>query len=161
MASKSAIGLSEEEIDEIVSMPKFVTDDLEWRDSPTNSNYIAATDTLLDSTGASIPGVFYELQVRRGRYVEECRFEFGVFKLKAGKRYRVYQINVTPSGKRSHKSAEGWWYGPHEHFGHRAHRFDPPLAHGCDHEAWFREFLKRANIRFTGKYLPPTSEQLF
>jgi hypothetical protein len=94
MAQKAAPGLSEVEIAEIVAMEKFMTEDLDWRDSPTNSNYLAATDTLLDKTGASIPGVSYELQVRRGRYAEDCRFEFGVFKIKGGKRHRVYQINV-------------------------------------------------------------------
>lgn len=161
MAQKTAQGLSEAEIAEIVAMEKFMTEDLDWRDSPTNSNYLAATDTLLDNTGASIPGVSYELQVRRGRYTEDCRFELGVFRLKGGKRHRVYQINVCPENKRSHKGPEGWWYGPHQHFGNRAQRFEPPVHLGCDHAAWFKEFLKRANIRFSGKYLPPVSEQLF
>ena len=143
-------------------MEKFMASDLEWRDSPTNSNYVAATDTLVDGTGASIPGVFYELQVRRGRYVEDCRFEYGIFKIKGGRRHRLYQINIKPPSQRSHRGQDGaWWYGPHQHFGNRAERFDPQPAFGCDHEAWFREFLKRANISFGGKYQPPISEQLF
>jgi hypothetical protein len=154
-------GVTDQEIVEILAMDKFVVDDLDWQDSPTNSNYIAATDSLLDHDGASIPGLSYELQVRRGRYADDCRFAFCVFKIKGGRRQLIYRIDVMPEDKRSHKGPEGWWYGPHQHFGLRAEPFNPPLRLGCNHEAWFREFLKRANISFSGKYLPPTSESLF
>ncbi len=142
-------------------MEKFMANDLDWDDRPPDSNYLSDTDSLLDRSGASIPGVSYELQVRRGRYKADCNYVFAVFKMKGGRRHPVYRIDVVPQDKRKHKGPDGWWYGPHQHFGTRAEKFDPPVTLGCDHEAWFKEFLKRANIQFSGKYLPPTSTELF
>lgn len=159
--AKFAAELSEEEIAKLVAMEKFIAEDIDWKDIPNNSNYLAATDSLLDSTGASIPGLSYELQVRKGRYKNDCSYEFCIFLVKGGRRHPVYRIDAVPSAKRSHKGQDGWWRGAHEHYGNRAARFDPDVQHECDHEAWFKEFLDRANIQFSGKYLPPTSAELF
>lgn len=134
-------------------MDKHIADDIDWKDTPNDSNYIASTDSLLDSNGASIPGLSYELSVRRGRFEDDCRFTFTVFKIK-GRRQRAYQICVYPPEFRSHREGPGKWWN-------RAEQFSPPVNLTCrDHEKWFREFLRRAKITFGGKYLPPTSARL-
>lgn len=163
MASATPHGLTESEIRQILEMPKTMLGDLDWDESPTNSNFLSVSENLLDDTGATIPGLSAQLVVRRGRYSHDCRFDFGIFKVMGPRKLRVYQINVRPPSKRSHRNANGTWlHGPHQHFGERAETFEPPLTLGCeDHEKWFGEFLKRAKISFGGKYLPPIQETLF
>lgn len=159
-AMTAPAGLSEEEIAEILAIKKVMVGDLDWSEKPSNSNFLMATFTLFDEQGASIPGLTVDICVRRGRYQEDCRYEFGVFKLKGGKRLRAYQINVRARDKVSHNSEEGPWFGAHQHYGDKAIKFDPELAITCGHhEGWFTEFLKRANIGHGGKYVPPPLQQ--
>jgi hypothetical protein len=118
---------------------------------------------LVTAEGATIPTLSVELCVRVGRFEQDCLWDFGLFKFKTGKQLRLYQINVVPEDKASHNEPTGTWYGPHQHFGQlRMEKFGSDAPKPCvSHEAWFKEFLKRANIQFGGRYsIPPMQGEL-
>ena len=147
--------LSEEEIAAILARPKFWAGDLAWAERPNNSNLLLATTPLLDDTGATIPGLTAELRFRRGVVSDRCKYQFSIFSFR-GNRERVYQIEIVPPDQKCHRQDGVPWYGPHQHFGHRAAKMPEGVTVGCtDHEECFRVFLKLANIQFSGKYLPP------
>lgn len=110
----------------------------------------------MDESGASIPGLTGELQYRRRPDGWECDDRFTLFQLIRSRRQRAYQIEVKPEDKISHVENGVPWFGPHEHFGDKAVQFGavhlPPNA---DHQAWFWEFVGRANITFEGEYRHP------
>jgi hypothetical protein len=153
--------LTEEEVASALALSKTMIGDLDWNEKPSNSAFLEATSLLFDDTGATVPGLTVELRVRAGIYPEDCRFDFSLFQVKGSRRMRAYQINVRPVNKPSHTEPNGEiWYGSHHHFGERAEIIlDTGL--GCDHhEKWFKLFLKNANIKFGGRYLPPTQVRL-
>jgi hypothetical protein len=154
--------LSELEIAAMLARDKTLLGDLIWEEKPNNTAFITFNASLLDETGATIPGLTLVLSVRLGMYEHDCRLDFGIFQFKGGKRQRAYQINVRPWDKSSHTEPNGEiWYGPHEHIGARAQKFPNSVQLGCsDHEEWFKLFLVNANIKFGGKYYPPVQARL-
>lgn len=155
--------ITEAEITEVLAMEKFMAGDLVWAEKPTNTNFLHAKSLLVNAEGATIAGLSVELCVRVGKFENDCLWDFGLFKFKAGRQLRLYQINVVPADKASHHERAGTWYGPHQHFAKlRMEKFGPDAPAPCgSHEAWFKDFLKRAKIQFGGNYnVPPTQGQL-
>ncbi len=66
-------------------------------------------------------------------------------------------MEVYPKERLSHRDEMGVaYFGPHQHIGERYESLLGLDNLTCaDLEKWVREFLKRANISFTGKYEPP------
>lgn len=153
--------LTEEEITAVLAQTKIIAGDLDWSEKPTNSAFLVAGANLLDTDGATIPGLTVELHYRRGSIApDDCKYAFIIFLFKGGKKRRLYQIDVRPKDKSSHTGENGKWFGPHQHFGERAAPFKDDLGLDCpDHEKWFRFFLKLANIQFGGKYIPPERQR--
>lgn len=151
--------IPEVEINLIMARTKIWASDLEWSERPNNSRLLQSVATLLDDDGATIPGVTVELRYRHGTVADECKYLFTLF-LFRGNRERIYQLEVVPPHQRSHRHEGGeWWYGPHQHFGHRAEKLPDEVTVGCDdHENCFRVFLRLANIQFSGRYLPPVAQ---
>lgn len=156
-------GITEAEIAEVMAMEKFMAGDLVWAEKPTNTNFLHAKSLLVHEDGSTIPTLSVELCVRVGKFENDCLWDFSLFKFKDGKQLRLYQVTVVPADKASHNTPAGAWYGPHQHFGElRMEKFGADIPKPCgSHEAWFKEFCKRANIQFGGKYnIPPTQGEL-
>ena len=116
---------------------------------------LLATAQLEDDTSAIIPGLTLQLEVKRPVIVDRCQYEFGMFLLEHGVRRRVYQLNVTPSDKRSHNTASGPLYGPHEHVGDLVKAVADPNVQCGNLELAFQFFCQRINLTFTGQLNSP------
>lgn len=103
---------------QILAQPKFCSASLAWADRSNHVGLLLASAQPEDGTGAFIPGLTLQLEVKRPIVVDRCQYELGMFLLEQGVRRRVYQLNVTPRDKRSHNGlSSGAIRGPHEHVG--------------------------------------------
>lgn len=145
--------LTEEEIAEFLAMPKFMDEDLNWRKESAHSAIAWTAAPLLTEQGATISGHMVDIEYRHSRYKDECKYTFTIFRLHP-RRTRLYQIEVVPPDHKSYVANGKSVYGPHQHFGERHAPLDEKFS-CAQHEEWFRVFLRRANIGFSGKYFPP------
>ena len=151
--------ITQEEVAAIIGREKFLFGDVNWREMPANSVILHASFIVLDAEQKTIPSLTVELIYCEGRIKSECKYLFTLFALRPP-RARVYQIEVVPPDKCSHRANGDNWYGPHQHFGEKAVKIEESKDLGCgDHEAWFKVFLRIAKISFSGRYLPPGSPQ--
>jgi hypothetical protein len=88
-----------------------------------------------------------EFQVRKAPRVDVCYFSFGIYRAMREGRWRVYQVEVYPSERRSHRGADGHFLnGPHEHWGEEASAIDDPDV-GCHNwRSSLDAFLRRCPI---------------
>ena len=140
---------------QILGQQKFCAASLSWADRNNHMGLLLATTQIEDDTGAIIPGLTLQLEVKRPVIVDRCQYEFGMFLLEHGQRRRVYQLNVTPPDKRSHNTASGPLFGPHEHVGDSVEAVTDPNVQ-CGHlELAFQYFCQRINLVFTGQLNSP------
>jgi len=133
----------------IVDQPKFCAAALHFQQKPNQGNLLIATCALEDDTGATLPGLTLQLEIRRPLIVDRWQFEFGLFLLQDGHRKRVYQLHSSPSDKRSHNAKDGPLYGPHEHIGDSVTAV--VLTDSADPASVFALYCKRINLIYTGK----------
>lgn len=139
----------------VLSTPKFCDAALVWEERVNHSGHLLALGTLEDATGALLPGLTLQLEVKRPIVADRCLYELGLFLLENGVRRRVYQLNVCPPDKRSHNGVAGPLHGPHEHVGHEAAAVaDPAVRCGALGVA-FDFFCRRVNLSFTGALNAP------
>lgn len=141
--------------DSLINVPKFCTGEIEWLERMNHAGRLISTCVLEDDTGATIPGLTMQLEIKRAVVVDRCLYEFGLFLLEKGVRRRVYQLNVTPSNKLSHNGVTGPIYGPHEHFGDEAIATHHPDIECGKVEAAFAHYCARINLRYSGKFRSP------
>jgi hypothetical protein len=140
---------------QVLAQSKFCAGQLNWTDKGNHVGILLATAQPEDETGAFIPGLTLQLEVKRPIVVDRCQYELGLFLLERGVRRRVYQLNVTPLNKRSHNFASNPIYGPHEHVGDSVEAVADPNVQ-CDHlELAFQFFCRRINLTFTGQLNSP------
>lgn len=152
--------ITEDEIQAIISLEKFLLGDLLWKETPSGSAFSQASFNIFNLKEETIPGLTVELSYREGVIKSECKYMFTLFALRPPKKTRIYQLEVVPLNKISHKENGEKWYGPHQHFGEKAVEIPEAKYLKCgDHESWFKVFLRIANISHSGKYLPPGSKQ--
>ena len=143
MANSESYYLTDDEINGILRQPKFLYGDLQWAERPNNSAFLSAVGNLLDENGATIPALTVSFFYRRGRIVDDCKYTFTVFLLRANKRLRVYQLEVVSRDKVSHVEEGCKWFGPHQHFGEKAIPLDSNIKLCCpDFESWFEIFFE-------------------
>lgn len=139
----------------VLAGPKFCDTQLSWAERVNHSGHLLATAALEDDTGAILPGLTLQLEVKRPIVADRCLYELGLFLLQNGVRRRIYQLNVCPPDKRSHNGAAGTLHGPHEHVGdHTAAVTDPTVRCGALGVA-FAVFCRRVNLSFSGALNPP------
>ena len=92
---------------QVLAPSKFCAAKLNWTDKGNHIGILLAAAQPEDETGAIIPGLTLQLEVKRPVVVDRCQYELGLFLLERGVRRRVYQLNVTPPNKRSHNFATG------------------------------------------------------
>jgi len=140
---------------QIASVLKFCSVPLLWADKDNHAGLLLATAQPEDDTGAFIPGVTLQLEIKRPIIVDRCLYEFGLFKLDHGVRRRVYQLHVSPADKRSHNGPTGPIYGPHEHVGTVVQPvIEQGVACGSPNVA-FLYFCRRINLTFSGSFNSP------
>ena len=140
---------------QVLAQPKFCAAKLTWADRSNHIGLLLATAQPEDETGAIIPGLTLQLEVKRPVVVDRCQYEFGMFLLENGVRRRVYQLNVTPRNKRSHNSVFGPIYGPHEHIGDSVEAVTDPDIQCGQLDVAFQFFCRRTKLTFTGQLNSP------
>lgn len=143
----------------IVGLKKTFRGELELTVKPQNNRYHVCEFRVEDDEMATIPKIIVAVSLRVGFIPEECLYNFTVFWQDGGRKYRAYQLEVCPPGKRSHNGGKASpdCYGPHEHVG--GHVEEVSLDLGCpDHQQWFEWFCKRVNLTVEGSICPPFGE---
>lgn len=69
---------------------------------------------LVDSGGITLPGLTLQIEVKAPIDCERCLYLFSIMRWKNRQRRRVYQLEVSPLGKRTHNGTTTI-HGPHEH----------------------------------------------
>ena len=108
---------------QVMASRKLCSMSLAWSERDNHVGLLLASAQPEDETGAILPGLTLQFEIKRPIVVDRCLYEFGLFLLEHGVRRRVYQSNVSPADKRSHNGPQGPICGPHEHLGN--------LATGC------------------------------
>lgn len=130
--------------------PKFSAAPLVWETRTNQNNILMAIFQPEDETGAIIPGLSIQLEVKKAIVVDRCGYEMGLLKLVGKARRRVYQLAVTPPDKRSHNDVLGPIYGPHEHLGDRVIPVTDPRIHCGELQAAFDRLCQQINLTYTG-----------
>lgn len=140
---------------ELMALPKLCSASLAWSERDNHVGLLLASAQPEDETGAILPGLTLQLEIKRPIVVDRCLYEFGLFLLDHGVRRRVYQLNVSPADKRSHIGPLGPMYGPHEHVGNRVLPIDDPDV-ACGHpDVAFAYYCRRINLVFSGSLNSP------
>jgi hypothetical protein len=71
---------------------------------------------LQDSVGVLYPALTIQIEVKAPIFVERCYYTFSLMLRRGRDRIRVYQLEVVPPSKISHRGLIDI-AGPHEHFG--------------------------------------------
>lgn len=148
---------SEDEARAIIAREKFMPpDDMCWDSKPSNAVYRVSSFNLTDASGITLPGLTAEFAYRTPAEFNDCKYYFSIYAFQPGGfRKRVYQLGVVPLEDRSSNHGGQTFYGPHEHIGTTVQEVRIGKLDCKDHEKWFREFLKRANIGYGGVYNGP------
>ena len=124
-----------------------------WRDRLNHAGYRLCVTTLRDHAGIALPGLTVQFEVRAPVRTVDCLLLFTIFRSTKLARQRVYQLEVCPPGKRSHRGQDGSsLFGPHEHWGEAGFKLDSDGLSCADWDACAAEFLRRmpiANLHFT------------
>lgn len=118
--------VSHDQAVQLMGLPKLCSVSLAWSERDNHVGLLLASAQPEDETGAILPGLTLQFEIKRPIVVDRCLYEFGLFLLEHGVRRRVYQLNVSPADKRSHNGPLGPMYGPHEHVGNRVLPIDDP-----------------------------------
>lgn len=135
---------------QLMAMPKLCSASLAWSQRDNHVGLLLASAQPEDETGAILPGLTLQLEIKRPIVVDRCLYELGLFLLEHGVRRRVYQLNVSPANKRSHNGPLGPMYGPHEHVGNRVYPIDDPDVACGRLDVAFDFFCRRINLTFSG-----------
>lgn len=140
---------------QLMALPKMCSALLAWSERDNHVGLLLASAQPEDQTGAIIPGLTLQFEIKRPIIVDRCLYEFGLFLLEHGVRRRVYQLNVSPANKRSHNCPLGPIYGPHEHVGDRVLRIDDPDVACGRPDVAFTYYCHRINLAFSGAFNSP------
>lgn len=147
--------VSHDQARQLMALPKLCSASLAWSERDNHVGLLLASAQPEDETGAILPGLTLQFEIKRPIVVDRCLYEFGLFLLEHGIRRRVYQLNVSPPDKRSHNGPLGPMYGPHEHVGNRVLPIDDPDV-ACGHpDVAFSYYCRRINLVFSGAVNSP------
>jgi hypothetical protein len=120
-----------------------------WSDFKKRDNharYVIGVAQLSDADGVFIPGLTLEIEIKATIVSPQCLFQFSLRQKKGKLKEVVYQLEVTPQGKRSHNGLVPI-YGPHEHVGDDEPR--PITDSSVNRENWDGRldwFLQRVSV---------------
>ncbi|GHD02323.1 hypothetical protein GCM10007320_61470 [Pseudorhodoferax aquiterrae] len=113
---------------------------------------------FVDEEGITIPGLSMLLEVRAPAVVDSCLFLFSLMQRGTPHEPRLYQLEVCPVNKPSHRGPEGFLYGPHEHVGDETASLAGMAGLGMDCSNWdfaLTWFLMRTKVSNNGPYTVP------
>ncbi|WP_246326971.1 hypothetical protein [Burkholderia guangdongensis] len=143
--------LSRAEAERLIAMKKILRGDVELKARKNHAGYLLAILRPEDDLGATLPGMTVEIETKAPLIIDACRTTATLFVLRQGVKWRVHQIEVQPTHKRSHNAPGGPLYGPHEHRGDETLALeDVTLSCQTPLEEFFAVFCKRSNISFDG-----------
>lgn len=140
---------------QLMALPKLCSASLAWSERDNHVGLLLASAQPEDETGAILPGLTLQFEIKRPIVVDRCLYEFGLFLLEHGVRRRVYQLNVSPSDKRSHNGPLGPMYGPHEHVGNQVLPIDDPDVACGRPDVAFAYYCCRISLVFSGALNSP------
>jgi hypothetical protein len=147
--------VSHDQAIQLMAQPKLCSASLVWSERDNHVGLLLASAQPEDETGAILPGLTLQFEIKRPIVVDRYLYEFGLFLLEHGVRRRVYQLNVSPADKRSHNNPLGPIYGSHEHVGNQVFSVeDPDIASGRP-EVAFAYYCRRINLDFSGALNSP------
>lgn len=156
MPPNHASFLDTNEATAINAVPKFINDDVEWKNLPLGSQIFGASMMVCGGDGATIPGLTVELDYSRSIVPGQYKFKLTLFVLRGTKKLRSLQVEVIPPERVKHRENGVPIAGPHEHVGEKGFPVDEEaISFGTDYQKWFQYFLKKANITYKGKYSEP------
>lgn len=145
--------MEEEKALKIIAEPKFYSKDLEFSERTNHKGIFIATAQPEERDGTIIPGLSINIEYKGAIVVDRCDYEIGLFFLdfKVKHTKRVYQLHVCPEDKRSHRTMEKDFFGPHEHVGRNVYEVRDPRVYCGNIEGAFKFFCERINLNFTGQ----------
>jgi hypothetical protein len=148
--------LPQHEAEPLIARTKYVPGNLNLQPRKNHAGYVSASTRADDDTGATIPGLTIEIELKAPLLVDVCKHIVSIYLLRGGIKWRVYQIEVQPPGKRSHNEPGNAVYGPHEHIGDKVAPYaGTPISCATTLDELFEIFCLKANISFTGKIIQP------
>lgn len=154
--------LSVREAERLVTMPKVVEEAPPWQRRPSQANFMVCEPTLFDTDGIAIGSLRLRLERKIPARVAGCLDLYTLYWLQRGKWYRIFQLEVCPSYKVSHRDRRHGviLYGPHIHY--IKNRVDQPAAkavscpYDCGHyREWLQYFLDACNIDWQTDVVDP------
>lgn len=144
------------EAENLIALAKVVNVDLALSPRKNHAGYLIASARVEDEFGATIPGMTVEIEAKAPLLIDACRNTVSLFVLRRAVKWRVHQIEIQPSGKRSHNELGKTIYGPHEHRGDKAQPLHDTNV-SCDTSLGdlFALLCLRSNISFNGRVILP------
>ena len=117
----------------LLARPKSVTSWSGWLPRGNHAGHLIGTAALVDASGVTIPGLTMQLEVKAPVIAIACLYLFSIMQLQGRDRSRVYQLEVAPAGKRTHRGLTTI-HGPHEHL--LSEEPTPVIATGVNCDSW-------------------------
>jgi len=137
---------SRAEAEQIMSQRKEIVGSAVWTSRPNYAGSRVWAAPLADMQGITIPGLTLYMEVRSPIYADACLYLFTLLQRGTPNAPRLYQLEVCPPQKPSHRDAGQQFFGPHEHVGDEA----LPLQHEAlkcgDWKSGFDWLLGRVNV---------------
>jgi len=103
-------------IEAMLNAPKTALRWSGWQPRMNHAGHLIGVADLVDAAGITLPGLTVQIEIKAPILVVSCLYLFSIMQLAGKERRPVYQLEVTPAGKRSHNGLVPL-YGPHEHVG--------------------------------------------
>lgn len=100
----------------IIDVPKYVQGWSGFQKRDNHAGHIIGVAQLSDEHGVYFPGLTLEVEIKAAAVTAQCLMQFSLRHKQGRLKEVVYQLEVTPSDKRSHNGIIPL-YGPHEHVG--------------------------------------------
>ena len=143
---KDVFSLSSDELQNLLELPKQAFNWTGWQARENHAGHLHGVATLVDPKGITMPGLTVQLEIKAPVVALTCFYLFSLMQASGRERKPIYQLEVTPRGKRSHNGKVPI-YGPHEHLGQA-----DPLAvteASVDCDSWagcLQWFFSRVNL---------------
>lgn len=152
------------EIEALVRQMKCVDRPLIWTQKPTNSNYMMCKAQVLDLNLETMEGCSFEGLYKKPTELSGDQYSFTVHLFRDSVKYRIFQLEVAPWDKVSHRSTakNEIFYGPHYHIGSDDHWPGEAINIQADRSKsafqfadWLLDFCQNGNLKFHYPPLPP------
>lgn len=132
------------EIISLIKLPKFLHYPMDDPVSANHSKFLRVSSDLLDAAGAVIPKLQLQIEWKNGGI--ECNEKYTLFFFEDSWR-RLFQIEVYPKERISHRHNGDLWYGPHIFYHGQNRKCSAKYCCGDQYRAlWFNRFCRHVNI---------------